>query len=157
MLASCVAGLTDAPPEPPLEGPPELWVEPPDDAPLLGGACVLCVDVVLGVDCVFCEDVLGVVCAFCVVAGVVVAGVLVVGVVPVAGAVVAGPVVTSAIVAVLAVLAVPEPCEDVSPSSAFVRLASADCRLALACSSVTSAVWGSTAASSCPLVTCCPC
>jgi hypothetical protein len=79
MLASCVAGLTAAP----LDDPLELWVEPPDEAPPLGAACVLCVVVVLGAG------------AFCVVVFVVVVFV-VVGVV-VVGLVVVGPVVAGAV------------------------------------------------------------
>ena len=47
---------------------------------------------------------------------------------------------------------------EVSPSvsSSLVRLASADCRVALACSRVTSALCGSSVASSWPCATCSP-
>jgi hypothetical protein len=111
-----------------------------------------------------------------VVVGVLVAGVLVIvsggsvvatatalalGVAPVAA------VRASAIEAVEAVVAfapdAPEPEELVpwledspSVSSSRARSASADCKLALACSSVTSALCGSSVASNCPSVTRCP-
>jgi hypothetical protein len=50
----------------------------------------------------------------------------------------------------------PEPLVELSPSvsSSLARLASADCRAALPCSRVTSALWGSSLASSCPARTC---
>lgn len=50
----------------------------------------------------------------------------------------------------------PEPPLELSPSvsSSLARLASADCRVALPCSRVTSALWGSSVASSCPATTC---
>jgi hypothetical protein len=63
----------------------------------------------------------------------------------------------------IAAVAVPVPAEDCpvedspSVSSSLARFASADCRLAFACSSVTSALCGSSAASSWPGSTCSPC
>ncbi len=52
---------------------------------------------------------------------------------------------------------VPEPEPSPSVSSSRARFASADCRLAFACSSVTSALCGSSVAMSCPWATCSPC
>ena len=54
-------------------------------------------------------------------------------------------------------LAAPDPVEpSPSVSSSLARFASADCRLAFACSSVTSALCGSSVASNWPCVTCWP-
>jgi hypothetical protein len=142
---------------------------------VVGIVCPL-VDVVVGV--VVVVLLLGVVLVGVAVAGVVVvAGVVEVGVVVAVGVgvgvVVAGAVAVAASgllarrnEAAEALLELPAPAPELpelcpvelspSVSSSLARLASADCRAAFACSSVTSALWGSSVASSCPGVTCSP-
>jgi hypothetical protein len=149
-----------------------LPVELPVPVPVAAGVEVVGV-VVVGV-VVVGVVVVGVVVVGVVVVGVVVVGVVVVGVVVVGVVAVAGVALDRAELssdaavcavaledwteAALAVAPIP-PWDDVlSPSfsSSAARLASADCRLALACSRVTSASCGSSVARSWPLATCWP-
>jgi hypothetical protein len=135
--------------------------------PVAGGVDVVLVGLLVVVACVVVAGVVvaGVVVAGVVAAGVVVTGVVVTGVVGLDRAELGSNSAVCAVVlearseAALAVAPVP-PCEEVlSPSfsSSAARLASADCRLALACSRVTSAACGSSVARSWPLATCWPC